>query len=486
MGRKGFDDGLVILFDLYQDNTCHGQVQLYAGPGFAATYLSNEERQAIYEDAMLPALRSCDPSAALDAAMTRIAAAATPEHAAALQQARQANAILGLVIAPLVLLVFIAGGLLRWSREGRDPVYLDDPSIHLPAPPAGLTPAAGTVIYEGKVTRRAMTAASLDLAVRGLVAFKAEEPAEDSTEPGLGILTGSAVTGQPGAQSRMARARSRPIDKATQFLGQQMAHAAGGDCYLPADKITKLAKAVDEFNRRLEQYLVDQGWYRSVPSRVVAAWTGRAATLLLGGVVVFLVGAILPSSGTLMVGAALGISAIAVGIIGRAMPARTKDGAVILAMLEAYRRTLVKTMALARSMDEVAETAAIPLIESPDDAVAWGVALGLNDEVEAVLQRSAQDQAAGSPAAYLPAWYLPLASAGGASSGGGVAAGGLAPGLMSSSPIPDFGGMVAALGTIGSPPIATGSSGGSSGFSSGGGFGGGGSGGGGGGAGGGF
>ncbi len=57
--------------------------------------------------------------------------------------------------------------------------------------------------------------------------------------------------------------------------------------------------------------------------------------------------------------------------------------------------------------------------------------------------------------------------------------GGVAPGLFSGSAIPDFGGMTAALGTIGVAP-------GSSGSGSSGGFGGGGGGGGGGGAGGGF
>jgi uncharacterized membrane protein YgcG len=60
VGRKGIDDGLVILFDLYSNDPCHGQVQLYAGPGFAAAYLTNEERQAIYENDMLPLLRGCD------------------------------------------------------------------------------------------------------------------------------------------------------------------------------------------------------------------------------------------------------------------------------------------------------------------------------------------------------------------------------------------------------------------------------------------
>ena len=61
VGRAGFDDGLVILFDLHEDDPCHGQVQLYAGPGYAAKFLSNSERQAIFEDDMLPLLRALRP-----------------------------------------------------------------------------------------------------------------------------------------------------------------------------------------------------------------------------------------------------------------------------------------------------------------------------------------------------------------------------------------------------------------------------------------
>ena len=53
IGRKGFDDGMAILFDL-DESRRHGQVQLYAGPGYQAAYLSNEERQAIFENDMLP------------------------------------------------------------------------------------------------------------------------------------------------------------------------------------------------------------------------------------------------------------------------------------------------------------------------------------------------------------------------------------------------------------------------------------------------
>ena len=59
VGREGFDDGMAIFFNLRED-LCHGQVQLYAAPGFRATYLTNAERQAIFEEQMLPALRRCD------------------------------------------------------------------------------------------------------------------------------------------------------------------------------------------------------------------------------------------------------------------------------------------------------------------------------------------------------------------------------------------------------------------------------------------
>ena len=134
-------------------------------------------------------------------------------------------------------------------------------------------------------------------------------------------------------------------------------------------------------------------------------------------------------------------------------------------------------------MGEVATTSAIPLIEGPDDAVVWSVALGLQDQVETVLQRSAEDRQTGRAAgAYLPLWYMAGPGGGpGGGGGGSNASGGWAPGMMSSSPVPNFGGMMAALGTIGNSPAPSGS-----GSGGGGGFGGGGSGGGGGGAGGGF
>ena len=103
IGRAGFNDGMVIFFDI-DPSLEHGQVQLYAAPGFEAAFLSNAERQSIFENDMVPLLRNADFDGALEVALRRVDEAATPDHAASLERARQLNAVLGLVGAPVVLL----------------------------------------------------------------------------------------------------------------------------------------------------------------------------------------------------------------------------------------------------------------------------------------------------------------------------------------------------------------------------------------------
>ena len=481
VGRAGIDDGLVILFDLKESDPCHGQVQLYAGPGYRATYLSNEERQQIFEDKMLPLLQRCDLDGAALVAMDAVDRNATPQHAATITFFRQLNAVLGLILAPLLFVIVIGAGVLSWFRSGRDPVYLDDPSIHIPAPPPGLTPAAGATVRDGQVSRRALTAASLDLAVRGLISFQAEDkPGLLASGQEIGIRTSETITADPREQARIAWARRRPMDDGTNFLYRHLKSIGKGADYIEPDEIVEFGKDVPGFEKRVEEHCVREGWFSERPAAVKGRWRGRGGLLFVLGIVSAIIGGNLPSSGILLLGVALVASGIGLFVLAGVMPAVTKDGSMIRAMLEAYRRTLEKTMAQARSMNQVVTESAIPLIESPDDAVAWGVALGLQEEVEKVLQRTADDAKEGrATGGYVPHWYGAQSSAfWSGNSGGG---GGIAPGLMSSSPIPNFGGMMAALGTIGNSPASSGSGG-----SGGGGFSGGSSGGGGGGAGGGF
>ena len=466
VGRKGFDDGLAILFDL-DESKCHGQVQLTAGPGYRDSYLTNADRQAIYQDDMLPYLRRCDMSGALDAALTRIDAATTAERARQLQLARQIDAATGLILAPLVLIALIAWAGWSWLRYGRDPVYIDDPSVLMPAPPPSLTPSAAAVILDGHVNRHALTTAFVDLAGRGELRFR--EPV-GSARPTLDVLDADR------SDPRVLRNRNVPLGEPEALVRDRLRAIRGGAGSLDAEELTGFAKAIPEFDRLLGSAVVTAGWYREDPEKSTERWSFRAGLALVAGVVGGIIAWNLPSSGLLLLSGAVFAASIAMFVLARVMPQRTMSGAMVYAWLAAYRRTLERTLAGARSMDDVVASHALPWVETPDQAVVWGYALGLHHEVEDVLERTVdtarEAAASGLRPPYMPVWYVAGSPGSGAGGGGG--------GMFSSSAIPDFGSMTAALSTIGVSASSSSSGGG------GGGFGGGGSGGGGGGAGGGF
>ncbi|HEY6057031.1 MAG TPA: hypothetical protein VIV06_03315 [Candidatus Limnocylindrales bacterium] len=171
-----------------------------------------------------------------------------------------------------------------------------------------------------------------------------------------------------------------------------------------------------------------------------------------------MLGANLPSQGLVVIAVAVFVAGIVTFVLANAMPARTMPGAMIRAMLAAYRRTLERTMAQARSMQQVVDEARLAWLDSPDLAIVWAVALGLQKPVEDVLERSIDDLRAGrvAPGTYLPAWYgTGSGGAAGGWAGGGVGGGG----LFSSSAVPNFGGMMAVLGTIGNSPASSGGGG---------------------------
>jgi uncharacterized membrane protein YgcG len=466
VGRKGFDDGLAILFDLDQSR-CHGQVQLYGAPGYRATYLSNSERQSIFDDDMTPFLRQCDLDNALLAAMAQIDAAATPEHAQKLQLARQVDAAVGLVVAPLALIALVGWAGWSWLRFGRDPAYLDDPSVLMPAPPPEMTAPAAAVVMDGRSTRHALTTAMIDLASRAEVAFREDEGASRAK-------VGIQLTTPDESHPQVALNRRAPTDPAEQFALGKLTDIATGEPggYIDPTALLEFGKNAADFDTKLDAYVAARGWFSEPPDKSVERWSFRGGLILVLGVVGLFGANSLPSTGLELLGAALIVAGIAILIIARTMPQRTMSGAMAYAMLAAYRRTLQKTLDQSRSMDQVVAARTVPWLQTPDQAVVWGVALGLHKEVEDVLARSLEDVQRGGLAAtpWFPIWYVGGSGWGGGAPGGG----GFAPGVFSSGAVPDFGGMMSALGTIGNAPSTSG------------GYGGGGSGGGGGGAGGGF
>jgi uncharacterized membrane protein YgcG len=472
VGRRGIDDGMAIFFD-FEPGRSSGQVQLYAAPGFAASYLTNSERQSIFENDMLPHLRADDWDAALLAAMGRIDEVATPENAARLERGRQFNAVIGLIGAPLILFGLIGWAFFHWRRFGKDPVYLDSPSIYVPAPPPDLTAASGAMVMDGKTSRRALTTAMLDLASRGMISFR-----EESGILGFGRKVGVELdppAGDEVLEAQRARNGRKPIGPAEQLALRRL-RPIGTDNYIEPDELLKFGEAVDDFDAALENHVVKSGWFGEKPSIVTRRWFVRGIVADVIGVALIVLAFNIPMSGLTLVGGALVLGGIALMVIAAFMPAVTMPGAMIRAQLAAYRRTLKKTMEQSRSMDQVVNNAGLDWLDTPDQAVVWGTALGLQEQVEAVLERSMEDLKEGtaSTGTYFPGWYT--GSSGQSFVGGGGGGGG---GIFSSSGIPSIGGMMASLGTIGNSPSSSGSS-------SGGGFSGGGGGGGGGGAGGGF
>ena len=420
VGRAGFDDGLAIFFDI-DPSLEHGQVQLYAAPGFEATYLSNSDRQRIFEEDMVPHLQEADFDGALDAAMASVDAAASHENAARLQVARQVNAVLGLVGAPIVLLGLAGWAFFSWRRYGKDPVYLDDPSILMPAPPPDLTAASGAFLMDGGTSRRALTTAMLDLASRGLISFR-----EDKGMLGLSHKVGVDTDPERAddiEEANRARNARRPIGPAEDHALRHLRSLAKAEGFIEPDELPAFGASVSDFDSKLEDHVVKGGWMVEQPRKVIARWVAKGILAIAAGAVAIFLGVNVPISGLVLIGAAAIGGGVLIIIIARSMPTVTMAGSMIRAMLAAYRRTLHKTMEQARSMQQVVDQAGLSWLETPDQAVVWGTALGLQGDIEDVLKRSLEDVRESpnlASSTYFPIWYR---SSDGSSVASGMAAG---------------------------------------------------------------
>jgi hypothetical protein len=272
-------------------------------------------------------------------------------------------------------------------------------------------------------------------------------------------------------QAQRARNARRPIGPAEQYALRELRDLAKDDeGYIDPDDLPTFGSSVSTFDSKLEGHVVKGGWMVEKPSRVVTRWAGKGILAVVAGIVAIVLGANVPISGLILIGGAAIVGGVVIMLFARFMPKVTMPGAMIRAMLHAYRRTLEKTMEQARSMQQVVDGAGLAWLETPDQAVVWGTALGLQGQIEEVLQRSLEDvreQPQLASSTYFPAWYR---TSSGSSVASGIAGGGGS--IFSGSAVPDLGGMMSALGTIGNSPSSSGGGGGFGGGSSGGGGGG--------------
>jgi len=475
IGRSGFDDGVVLMVGLDPDPG-ESRVSLFGGAGFLGAYANEGALKEIIDEAFVPLARTGDLEGATESTIDALDERMTAGGRDRLEMLRIANAGLGLIGAPLALVVTIGLAWRRWRREGDDPELTDSPSILMAGPPAGMTPALATVLRRGTASSHTINTLLAELASTGRLSFhnldqvsgsRSDDDPDPLTDPAIEVHEGSGADDE-----ELAGPQREAWDKIREL--------AGDSGRLSRERLWKVNPTLDPVKGALEYEAVRLGWLARMPGPSISRMTWIGIGIAVLGVGATAIGILVPMSGAVMFGGALVLGGVGALVFGRAMSQRTPNGAYVDAMLTAYRRTLRKTMEQARSMSEVVEQPEVATwADTPDKAVVWGLALGLHDEVAAVLARGLEDQRAATgtaTGAYYPLWLGSTAGSGGSSSAADMA-GGVSLGsgsVFSGSALPDIGGMFDALGSVGSSPPSSSSSSSGGGFSGGGSSGGGG------------
>ncbi len=262
------------------------------------------------------------------------------------------------------------------------------------APAPDLTPAAGDLLAHLDSTAPTDALANASAATGELMRTMSDTQAAARDPEGY-IRQLEAISGKPYTEPDRAHIR----DWAARY--QARAAATAGCRYIPAERARAL-RAPLLFGPLVEAYAASHGWVVGLPVWQRLKWRAIAVVEIVAIPFVLLVAGSLAMSFGLDSAAALGFGvgwlagAIATFFMAPAMTARTIEGARMRAQLAAYRRTLKMTFGEARSMDEVVSSKRLAWLETPDQALVWGVALGLRPDVEALLTRQAT---------FVPTWY---------------------------------------------------------------------------------
>jgi hypothetical protein len=306
--------------------------------------------------------------------------------------------VLGLLLALLSVVGFKID---RWRRR-REAGYTDDDSVMLPAPPAEMTPALAALVAAPLDTTRAVTAALLDLAAHGFIAFYQSGPAAAAAAllpggvgPGGAAHGGAAhggvhVVSDSGAATSgpiRSSATERPLGEAeTELLDglRSWAGASGagrsggvgaGVVGVGADFAT-LRPLLERTGERLEAIAGQHGWLDLRPSAASRFWIAWSVALLVLTAAMALLWQPI---------AAIGLWYAALQVLPPAfhmpLPIRTPEGLMTAATVEAYRRTLKRALA--------SEPGTVPgWLANAEEAALWGYAWGLEGEVQAFVARN--------------------------------------------------------------------------------------------------
>ena len=261
----------------------------------------------------------------------------------------------------------------RWRRR-RDGGYGDDDSVMLPAPPTEMTPALAALMSAPLDTTRAVTAALLDLAAHGFIAFY--QPESPFSSAGLAVVSRS------GAASRgpiHSSATERPLGRAEAELLEGLRSWSGSPGQGSADATHDFATLRPLFEataERLEQIAGSYGWLNLRPDIASRAWLAYGAVLLAATAAMALIWQ--PIAAVALWYAAY---LILPGAFRMPLPFRTREGQMTSATVDAYRRTLKRALSARHGTVP-------PWLANAEEAALWGYAWGLEGDVQDFVARN--------------------------------------------------------------------------------------------------
>ena len=186
-------------------------------------------------------------------------------------------------------------------------------------PPPGLRPGQLGTLVDEKADPRDVTATIIDLAVREYVRIVAVPTGDD--EPGWRI-----------DRSTKPDHDLRPYERT---LLRQLFTGQGVYSVRLSDLKTTFAESMAQVQGKLDDEVTELGWFRSSPRTARSAWAARGGLVLAAGVAATVVLAIFTHW------ALVAVPVVVLGVVWLATtgaaPARTADGAAVLAQTQGFR-----------------------------------------------------------------------------------------------------------------------------------------------------
>lgn len=287
--------------------------------------------------------------------------------------------------------------LFAWWRRGRDRHFTDDDSVLMPSPPSDFTPALATVVMQGQPSRHTVSAALMYLVSQNLITLQ--------TEP-------SHIGERAGIRLTPHRPRRLHIPEPEEAFYTAIRNLAGRSGHIPSVALGSLNGACYDLCRALDEIAWQRGWVRARPDVVIHRWRILASVeVIVGLFIAGWISRLLPLPIAIAV-AIIGMGLVAAGaitfLVSGAMPARTREGAELAAMLNAYRRTLEATIAQAHSLEEVVVMAPLPWVGTPEEELAWAVAFDLDRQIDGLLTGSLHWAGVGGWSKSIREWFADL------------------------------------------------------------------------------